>query len=59
MFPDARLHWFERCGHFPHWDAPQETVRLILDNTARQIEPSPTAVPTVQSQILGVGASAH
>ena len=59
MFPDARLHWFERCGHFPHWDAPQKTVRLILDSTARQIEPSPTAVPTVQSQILGVGASSH
>ena len=30
QFPDAKLHWFERCGHFPHWDAPAETVRLIL-----------------------------
>lgn len=30
--PDARLHWFDRCGHFPHWDAPAETVRLILDS---------------------------
>lgn len=34
LFPDARLHWFERCGHFPHWDAPEETVRLILSTTA-------------------------
>lgn len=33
MFPDARLHWFERCGHFPHWDKPQETAELILDST--------------------------
>jgi pimeloyl-ACP methyl ester carboxylesterase len=33
LFPDAVLHWFERCGHFPQWDAPQEAVRLILDNT--------------------------
>ena len=33
LFPDARLHWFERCGHFPHWDAPAETIRLILDST--------------------------
>jgi pimeloyl-ACP methyl ester carboxylesterase len=33
-FPDARLHWFERCGHFPHWDAPEETTRLILETTA-------------------------
>lgn len=32
LFPDARLHWFDRCGHFPHWDAPAETVRLILSS---------------------------
>ncbi len=30
LFPDAQLHWFDRCGHFPHWDAPAETVQLIL-----------------------------
>jgi pimeloyl-ACP methyl ester carboxylesterase len=34
LFPDARLHWFEGCGHFPHWDAPEETARLILETTA-------------------------
>lgn len=33
LFPDAVVHWFERCGHFPQWDAPQEAVRLILDST--------------------------
>jgi pimeloyl-ACP methyl ester carboxylesterase len=33
LFPDAVLHWFERCGHFPQWDAPQEAARLILGNT--------------------------
>ncbi len=32
-FPAARLHWFKACGHFPHWDAPGETVRLILAST--------------------------
>ena len=32
-FPDARLYWFERCGHFPQWDAPRETERLILTST--------------------------
>jgi pimeloyl-ACP methyl ester carboxylesterase len=32
-FPDARLHWFERCGHFPQWDAPEEATRLILETT--------------------------
>ena len=34
-FPSARLHWFETCGHFPMWDQPEETVRLILDETGR------------------------
>lgn len=34
LFPDAALHWFERCGHFPQWDAPDEAVRLILDSTS-------------------------
>jgi len=33
LFPDARLHWFDACGHFPHWDSPVETTRLILDST--------------------------
>ena len=33
MFPDAKIHWFERCGHFPHWDVPEETTKLILDWT--------------------------
>ncbi|TNM67303.1 alpha/beta fold hydrolase [Streptomyces sp. NP160] len=33
LFPDAELHWFKRCGHFPQWDAPQEATRLILDST--------------------------
>ena len=35
LFPDAQLHWFDRCGHFPQWDAPADTVRLILDGTAQ------------------------
>jgi len=33
LFPDARVYWFDGCGHFPQWDAPQETVQLILDST--------------------------
>lgn len=32
-FPDATLHWFDHCGHFPHWDRPQETVSLILERS--------------------------
>ena len=32
-FPDATLHWFPRCGHFPQWDAPQEALELILAST--------------------------
>jgi pimeloyl-ACP methyl ester carboxylesterase len=33
-FPSGRLHWFESCGHFPHWDQPEECVRLVLDATS-------------------------
>lgn len=32
-FPDAQLHWLDDCGHFPHWDQPAATVRLVLDGT--------------------------
>lgn len=32
-FPGAQLHWFDRCGHFPQWDRPRETERLILERT--------------------------
>ncbi|MBA2445562.1 MAG: alpha/beta fold hydrolase [Nocardioidaceae bacterium] len=34
-FPDAELHWFERCGHFPMWDHPLQTAELILAKTGR------------------------
>lgn len=30
LFPDAHVYWFTKCGHFPHWDKPSETVALIL-----------------------------
>lgn len=30
-FPSASLHWFEHCGHFPHWDQPAGTARAILE----------------------------
>ena len=33
-FPRAQLHWFDSCGHFPHWDQPEETVRTILQATS-------------------------
>lgn len=34
QFPSARLHWFEDSGHYPLWDAPEETIELILTSTA-------------------------
>lgn len=58
LFPDARLYWFERCGHFPPWDAPQETVQLILNTSASQIGPSTAGTPVAQSAILGASAGA-
>ncbi len=33
LFPDVTLRWFDECGHFPHWDQPAETVRVILEAT--------------------------
>lgn len=32
-FPSARLHWFDHSGHYPMWDEPAATARLILDAT--------------------------
>lgn len=32
-FPSAQLHWFEHSAHFPMWDEPAETVRVILEAT--------------------------
>ena len=56
LFPDAQLHWFERCGHFPHWDAPHETVQLILDTFARRVVSSATASSAVNGGVLGAAA---
>jgi len=33
-FPGARLHWFDHSGHFPMWDEPDETIKLVLTATA-------------------------
>ncbi len=33
-FPQASMHWFEHCGHFPMWDRPDETVQVVLAATA-------------------------
>ncbi len=51
LFPDAKLHWFDRCGHFPHWDAPEATVKLILETTG-------SAPPGGAPMTAGNGATA-
>jgi pimeloyl-ACP methyl ester carboxylesterase len=33
LFPGAHVYWFEQCGHFPMWDAPEETLQLIIAST--------------------------
>ncbi|QNN68449.1 alpha/beta fold hydrolase [Sphingomonas lutea] len=33
-FPSARFHWFAHSGHYPMWDEPAATARLILDSIA-------------------------
>jgi pimeloyl-ACP methyl ester carboxylesterase len=32
-FPKAKMHWFGQSGHFPMWDQPTETIKVILDAT--------------------------
>ncbi len=51
LFPDAQLHWFERCGHFPHWDAPRETAQLILNTFSGRMAPSTEAPSVVRSEV--------
>lgn len=41
-FSEARLHWFEDAGHYPHWDSPDEAVELILDATGQEAETTDT-----------------
>ena len=64
-FPDARLHWFEHCGHFPQWDVPAETTRLILAVTSGQdweaalaapAAAAPAAAPGHLAVAAGIGA---
>jgi pimeloyl-ACP methyl ester carboxylesterase len=38
-FPKARVHWFQSSGHFPMWDEPQETIRVILDAIHHRLRP--------------------
>jgi pimeloyl-ACP methyl ester carboxylesterase len=40
LFPHARLVSFDHCGHFPHWDLPQETIDCILRATAEALASS-------------------
>ena len=64
-FPDARLHWFEHCGHFPQWDVPAETARLILAVTsgtdweaalAAPAAPASNPAPNRLALAAGIGA---
>lgn len=65
-FPDARLYWFDNCGHFPQWDQPDEATRLILaatsgrafqDSDIAQPAPAVAAKPVPQVAVVaGVAA---
>ncbi|MBF9237860.1 alpha/beta fold hydrolase [Hymenobacter sp. BT683] len=61
-FPDARLYWFEQCGHFPQWDQPAETIRLILAATAgeafRDVDIARPVVSTAPATRVSQGAVA-
>ncbi|WP_375418681.1 alpha/beta fold hydrolase [uncultured Hymenobacter sp.] len=63
-FPDARLYWFENCGHFPQWDQPAEATRLILAALSRHdfadaaIAQRAAPIPTPSSSPKAVIAAA-
>ena len=46
--PGVRCCWFtasearvEHCGHFPQWDVPAQTSRLILQSTGQEANVTP------------------
>lgn len=49
-FPDATLYWFDKCGHFPQWDQPEETIQLILSVTSQESRPVGVEQPTMAAQ---------
>ena len=65
-FADARLYWFDNCGHLPQWDQPTETTRLVLaatsgqpfrDEDIAQRAPMPDKKPVPQAAVVaGVAA---
>ncbi|MGM9509051.1 alpha/beta fold hydrolase [Larkinella sp. GY13] len=61
-FPDAHLHWFSNCGHFPQLDVPAETVALILAVTDGRYSPQfpvPRLVqPSISVEKIFIGLSA-
>lgn len=63
LFPDAHLHWFSNCGHFPQLDAPDETIELILNVTDGTYQPQleevheqTVSLKTKQPEINLIGA---
>ena len=60
LFPMARLHWFEKCGHFPHWDVPHEAARMILQSTGstvvREAQPAAARTSAVGLKAAAAGA---
>ncbi|GAB3894388.1 alpha/beta fold hydrolase [Spirosoma agri] len=66
LFPDAQLHWFSHCGHFPQLDVPEEVTQLILDVTDGSYQPQTNNHPKqgmvttkklADTALIGVGAA--
>lgn len=53
LFPEARFHWFNRCGHFPQWDVPEETVRVILAHTGQSMPSNKRATASQRRTVSG------
>lgn len=64
LFPDAQLHWFANCGHFPQLDAPELATELILSVTDGSYQPqehkldiTPTTSDQSNALLIGMGTA--
>jgi len=58
LFPDARIYWFAHSGHFPQWDTPAETVRLVLAVTGGENLDKVLNTENISAKISGSWAAA-
>jgi pimeloyl-ACP methyl ester carboxylesterase len=57
-FPNARLRWFDDCGHLPQWDQPAKTIDLILRATNGKMIEEAADAPQQAASLPRLGTAA-